>query len=212
MAGWSIGKHRLEVTVDVRAPFLTILLDEEKMHEQLIPTHLLGDYPLVVGKREVLLKRVRNLDVAQSEVWIDGVKVPPSADPIPRHKPPMDGECEVHPGGTGGYRELGALPVAKLACGVCRVGLCNTCVAVDGVRCASCFEQATTEMVREEREWRTHGPLIGVALGALVFIFGLVFEIPRMAGIGLAAIVLVGINVGIRYVKERREAKNQPSP
>ncbi|MDI1477137.1 hypothetical protein [Polyangium sp. y55x31] len=209
MVGWSIGKHRLEV--DVRAPFLTILLDEEKMLEHVIPTHLLGDYPLVVGKRKVVLRRVRNLDVARSEVWIDGVKVPPSEDPIPRRKPPKDGMCEVHPGGTAGYREPGAMPAAKLACGICRVGLCNTCVSVDGVRCKSCFDKATAEMVVAERDLRIKGPLLGVALGALVFIFGLAFDIPRMAGIGLAAIVLVGIRVGMGYWKEKQEAKNRPS-
>jgi hypothetical protein len=210
MAGWSIGKHWLQI--DVRPPFLTIFIDEEKTLENTIPTHLLGDYPLKIGKRQVLLKRVRNLDVARSEIWIDGVKVPPSEDPIPRRKPPKDGVCKVHPGGTAGYREPGVVAEAKLSCGVCRDPLCNTCVSVDGVRCKPCLEKATAEMVKAERELRIKGPLLGVALGVLVFIFGLALDIPRMAGIGLAAIVLVGIRVGGGYLKEKREAKNRPAP
>ncbi|HVK66968.1 MAG TPA: hypothetical protein VM694_20930 [Polyangium sp.] len=210
MAGWTIGKHWVQV--DVREPFLTIFVDEKKTLENTIPTNVLGDFPLKIGKRRVLLKRVRNLDVARSEIWIDDVKVPPSDDPIAWRKPPKDGVCKVHPGGTAGYRQPGAMPDAKLACGVCRDPLCDSCVAVDGVRCKACFDTATTAMVKAERALRIKGPLLGVALGALVFIFGLAFEIPRMAGIGLAAIVLVGINVGIGYAKERREAKNRPSP
>ncbi|MDI1443162.1 hypothetical protein [Polyangium sp. 6x1] len=210
MAGWSIGRHWVQV--DVRAPFLTIFVDEEKMLDNTIPTHLLGEYPLKIGKREVVLKRVRNLDVARSEIWIDGVKVPPSEDPIPRRKPPKDGICEAHPGGKAVYREPGAMPEAKLACGVCRAALCNRCVSVDAVRCKACFDKATAAMMQAERDLRIKGPLLGVALGVLVFIFGLAFEIPRMAGIGLAAIVLVGIRVGAGYWKEKQEAKNRPSP
>jgi len=210
MAGWSIGKHWLEI--DVRTPFLTILIDEAQTLQNTIPTHVLGEYPLKVGKRTVLLKRVRNLDVARSEVWIDGVKVPPSEDPIPRRKPPSDASCKVHPGGKGGYREPGKVTEAKLACGVCRDPLCNTCAAVDGVRCKPCFDKATAEMARAERELRVKGPMLGVALGVLVFIFGRALEIPRLAGIGLAAIVLVAIRVGIGYVQEKREVKNRPAP
>ncbi|MDI3284860.1 hypothetical protein [Polyangium sp. 15x6] len=210
MAGWSIGKHWVQV--DVREPFLTIFVDEERTRENEIPTHALGDFPLKIGKRGVLLRRVRNLDVARSEIWIDGVKVPPSEDPIPRRKPKKDTVCEVHPGGKGGYRDPGATAEAKRACGVCRVSLCDSCVAVDDVRCKACFETATTAMVKAERALRIKGPLLGVALGALVFVFGLALDIVRMAAIGLAAIALVGVRVGIGYAKERQEAKNRLPP
>ncbi|MDC3954493.1 hypothetical protein [Polyangium jinanense] len=210
MSGWSIGKHRVQV--DVREPFLTIFVDEEKTRENEIPTHELGDFPLKIGKRGVLLRRVRNLDVARSELWIDGVKVPPSEEPIPQRKPKKDTVCEVHPGGRGGYRDPGAAADAKLACGICRVPLCDSCVAVDGVRCKACFETASTAMVKAERALRIKGPLLGVALGLLLFIFGLALDSMRMAGAGLAAIALVGVRVGIGYAKERREAKNRLPP
>jgi len=209
--GWSIGKHR--VVVDVRAPFLTVFIDEEAQNElPPIPTNLLLDIPLVVGKRKVVLRRVRNLDVARSELWIDGVKVPPTEEEIPWRKPPKDAACKVHPGGKGGYRDPGAMPLAKLACGVCRDPLCRECVSVDGVRCKPCLEKAAAEMVKAERELRIKGPLLGIALGLLVFVFGAALSLPKMAGIGLACIGLVIIRVGYGYWQEKREAKPPPSP
>ncbi len=178
----------------------------------MIPTHLLADYPLKVGKRDVILRRVRNLDVARSEIWIEGVKVPPSEEPIPRRKPQKDAVCKVHPGGPGGYRSPGTAPEAKFACGICRDPLCNACTSVDGVRCKACFDRATAEMAKAERELRIKGPLLGLALGVLVLVFGFALDIPKMAGLGFSAIVLVVIRVGYGYWQEKREAKPPPLP
>jgi hypothetical protein len=200
--GWSIGKRR--VVVNVGAPFLAIYIDEELVPGITLPTKLLIDVPLKVGKRDVLLRRVRNLDVARSEIWIDGVKIPPTEEAIPWRKPPKDATCSVHPKGAGGYRDPGINPPAKLACGVCRAPLCGECVSVDGVRCKRCLESAAAEMVKIEREQRIKGPILGVALGLLVLVFGVALDIPKMASLGFGTIVLVVVRVGWGYRQERR--------
>lgn len=208
--GWSIGRNRVEV--DTRGPFLRILVDDEALSYAPIPTNLLGDYPLRIGKRDVVLRRVRNLDVARSEIWIDGVKVPPTEEMIPQRLSRKDATCKVHPKGPGGYRHPGIMPTAKYLCGVCRIPICKDCFSVDGVRCAACFEKATFEMVKAERALRIKGPLLGAALGGIVFIFGLALDVPKIAGGGLAAIALVVMLVGRGYWLEKQEAKERNAP
>jgi hypothetical protein len=95
--------------------------------------------------REVELVRFRVGNSAETELWVDGVRVPASeAAPIVGKSRP----CAAHDKRT------------KRSCPVCEAATCRRCAAVDGVRCQSCFDDAVTS----EEQQRKRGWLIGAGV------------------------------------------------
>jgi hypothetical protein len=208
--GWSVGKHHL--LVDSRGPFVLVSVDEVPLKGVVIPSRVLGDYPIKIGKRDVVLRRFRNLDVARTELWIDGIRVPPSEVMIPRRTPPKDAVCTLHPLPQSAYREQGVVLAAKIACGVCRAPICKECIAVDDVRCKPCFEKATVEMHKADRALRIKGVVAGLSVAVLLMIFGLALDAKPMFVAGAGALVLVVMLAVNGLWQEKREAALRRPP
>ena len=134
--GWTIGKYRVEVSENAASWLLLSIDDEPSM--TLGSARVLGDYPVRIGKRDAVVRRVRNLDVALTELWMDEIRVPHSPDSLIQKLAPKGTFCEgAHP---ESFRT--AAVSAKYRCPTCRKLLCAKHVAVDHVRCPACFEEA----------------------------------------------------------------------
>jgi hypothetical protein len=208
---WSIGRHRVQVEVAgmavvVRTDGVTALELDSKM---------LGTWSFDVGSRAVDLRRVRTLDVARSELWIDGIKVPPTPEPIARRRAPKDAHCEKHATRSEPtrsepvYRKPGLAPLAKIECGVCHAAICVEHRAVDNVRCTECFADAAAQLQREERAIRVKG--VGIALGLVLAIgvVGVVTDSPKIitCAVGAAFVGLFSVVGGL--LKERGILREQ---
>jgi hypothetical protein len=203
--GWTIGKYRVEVREN--GVVLTVSLDDEPPRV-LANARILGDYPLQIGKRDAVVRRVRNLDVARSELWIGDVCVPPSPDSLIQKLAPRGTFCEgAHP---ESFRTAAA--PATYLCPTCRKLLCKRHVAIDRVRCPACFEEAGHAAALELRRIRIKGPLLGVGIGAVVALLGAGLGVPQMFGLGAGAMVLVVIKVTSGYLRERKEARLLKAP
>jgi len=164
--GWSIEKHRVEL--EINALVLTVQVDRVSPAAVSTRSNLLGAWSIPVGERSVILRRVRSLDVARNELWVDGVKIPPSTAPIPWIAARVGAPCKVHPS----IAASSLVPAATIECGACRTPVCPTCCAVDGVRCRECFTRADEEMRKQDRANRLKGPLITVALIGALALYG----------------------------------------
>lgn len=206
IAAWTVGNHRVEVRGD--GTQVRVMVDDV---DQQLPIHArwLGEWPLHVGKRDVQLVRVRNLDVARSELWISGVRVPPSEIRIPRRKATEGSTCERHVDTGGGAYRSASAPAARITCGVCGLALCRQCIAVDGVRCAVCFEAATRTMEKRQRELRVMAPAFGAALGVLMVLAGLAARVPKVATAGAGLVGLTVFLVARGLWRERVEARER---
>lgn len=201
--GWTVGKYRVEVSENA-AGWLLMSIDDEPP-TILGAARVLGDYPVRIGKRDGIIRRVRNLDVARTELWLDGACVPHSPDSLIQKLAPKGTFCEgAHP---ESFRTASA--PAKYRCPTCRKLLCAKHVAVDRVRCAACFEEAGRADARVLKEMRTRGPLLGVGIGIFTALLGAGLGIGQLVGIGAAATALVGIKVGSGYLQERKEARRR---
>jgi hypothetical protein len=206
IAAWSVGKHRIEVSS--AGELVRVLVDDVDQRLAIHP-RLLGEWPLRVGKRNVQLVRVRNFDVARTELWVDGQRVPPAELSIPWQKAPDQATCERH--GSIGSESHGAAspPLARVTCGVCDRSVCRDCLSVDGVRCQVCFDEAVRAMEKQLRGQRLLWPLVGVALGVLMAAFGLAESAPRLVTAGGSLTVLtIGLVVYGLY-RERVEARKR---
>lgn len=200
--GWTIGKYRVELRATV--DWLSVSIDDEPF-KPFAHARVLGDFPLRIGKRDAIIRRVRNLDVARSELWIDDVCVPHSPDSLIQKLAPKGTLCEgTHP---ESFRTAAA--PAKYLCPTCRKLLCAKHVAVDRVRCPACFEEAGRADALEIQQMRVKGPILGVGIGIFTALIGAGLGIGQLVGIGAAATVLVGIKVGSGYLQERKEARRR---
>ena len=202
--GWSIGKHRVEV--EILARLMTVRVDGASPPVLALRSNLLGTWPLTVGKRVVELRRVRSIDVARSELWMDGVKVPNSLEPIPWRRAAADARCKCHPLSAASYRSPGLAPVAKIECGVCLAPVCPDCRAVDGVRCKECFDAAVEQMRRTEMAARIKGPIIAIVLISFIALYGWVAASPKALECAAGATALVAFLMINGLIRERREA------
>ena len=202
---WSIGKHR--VKLEITGYILTVRLDEDAEPVLALRSNLLGTWPFRVGDRVVELRRVRNLDVARNDLWVNGVKVPPSAQPIAWREPPVDARCKPHPMNDESYRSSALATTAILECGVCGAPVCADCSAADGVRCKGCFERAAQELRKRERASRIMGPIAAVALTLLVGIVGLVARSPKVFACATGMAGLIGFLMIRGLWRERIEAR-----
>ncbi len=202
--GWTIGKYRIELKATV--DWLSMSIDDEPF-KPFAHARVLGDFPLRIGKRDAIIRRLRNLDVARSELWLDGVCVPESPDSLIQKLAPKDTLCEgVHP---ESFRTAAA--PAKYLCPTCRKLLCAKHIAVDRVRCPACFEAAGRADALALRQLRTRGPLLGAGLGIGTALLGAALDIDKLVGIGAAATVLVLVKVTMGYFQERKEARRRDS-
>ena len=200
--GWTIGKHRIEVVAG--ASLITVSVDDAPPRPLAVAKQL-GDFPLRIGKRDAIIRRVRNLDVARSELWIGDVCVPPSPDWLVQKLAPAGALCEgPHP---ESFRSAAA--PAKYRCPTCRKLLCATHVAVDRVRCLACSEEASRTAALELQGSRRLGPLLGLGLGVFIAIVGVAVDVPSMLALGIMTVVVVFLNVTFGYLAERKEARTR---
>ena len=93
--GWMIGKYRVEVKAT--GDLVSVSIDDEPF-KPIVHARILGDFPLRIGKRDAVVRRVRNLDWARTELWIDDVCVPASPDSLVQKLAPGGALCEgAHP-------------------------------------------------------------------------------------------------------------------
>ncbi len=200
--GWTIGKYRIELKATV--DWLSLSIDDEPF-KPFAHARILGDFPLRIGKRDAIIRRLRNLDVARSELWLDGVRVPESPDSLIQKLAPKGALCEgAHP---ESFRTASA--PAKYLCPTCRKVLCAKHIAVDRVRCPACFEAAERADALALKQLRTRGPLLGAGLRIFTALLGAGLGIGQMVGIGMAATALVLVKVTTGYFQERKEARRR---
>ena len=200
---WSIDEHRIVASLD--AMFVTVTVDGGKPVVA-VNNRFLGEWPIAIGSREMVFKRVRNIDVARSELWAGNEKIPPSEFSIPRRAAPAESRCAVHPTVSESYREAGA-PSAVAACGECRSPLCAGCLAPDGVRCRPCFDRASQALVKSEQALRRIGYIAAYVLSLVILAVGVVGRLGRVAGIGASCIVLTTFLLVRGLLAERRERR-----
>jgi hypothetical protein len=193
--GWTIDEHRVEI--DITASVLTARVDGAQALS--IRSNLLGSWSIRVGDREVELRRVRSFDVAVNQLWVDGVKVPHSAEPLQRIAATPDARCKVN-----------RSDVATIECSACRAPVCSACRAVDGVRCRECFTRAVDELRRHDRANRIKGLVVSVALIAAVALAGKVSHNVVLLECAAGATVLFGFLVVRGLIRERSEAHTIP--
>lgn len=199
--GWSIDERRVEL--EINALVLTVRVDGANPPALAMRSNLLGMWPIQVGDRVATLRRVRSIDVARNELWVDGVKVPHSPQTIPRTSVKGGVPCKIHPG---------LAPPATVACGVCHAPVCAACCAVDGVRCRECFARAVEEPSKQDRANRIKGPVISAVLIAGTWLVALatharvLFELAGGATVLLAFLLVRGL------IGERLEARKIPEP
>jgi hypothetical protein len=186
------------VDLEVNATIFTVKVDGAAPPVITRSSKLLGVWPFEVGDRVATLRRVRTIDVARNELWVDGVKVPHTDQAVAPKKPAAEARCKAH---------RGAAPPAVLACGVCSTPLCAACIAVDDVRCLGCFEDAAEKLRKEERAKQLFGLIAAVVLIAAIALFGFAAE-SRQAlkcAIGMTALLIVLLINGA--VRGRLEAR-----
>jgi hypothetical protein len=206
--GWSIGTHRVDLVVDAR--IFAVKVDGEAPPAVEQRSNLLGVWPFRVGDRVATLRRVRTIDVARNELWIDGVRVPHSVQPIPRKEAPPGASCKSHRGAAA-YR--GA--TAEVACGVCGTPLCAACTAVDGVRCAACFDGAAEKLRKDDRAKQMLGIVATITLIAAVALVGFVAESPKVlsCAVGMTGLlVFLLIHGAVRGRLEARAVAVRAAP
>jgi hypothetical protein len=184
------------VLLEINALLLFVRVDEASKPVLALRSNLLGTWPFPVGKRVVELRRVRSLDVARNELWVNGVKVPHSREAIPWRKASVDARCKLHP-----------MSVATIECGVCSGPACADCRAVDGVRCTGCFERAVEELRKEDRSKRLKGLILSGVLIFAIALYGLVAESRKALTCALGATVLFAFLVIHGTIRERMEAR-----
>lgn len=201
--GWTIGKYRVEVSENA-ASWLLLSIDDEPP-VTLGSARILGDYPVRIGKRDGIIRRVRNLDAARTELWMDGVCVPHSLDSLIQKLASKGTFCEgAHP---ESFRTASA--PAKYRCPTCRKLLCAKHVAVDRVRCPACFEEAGRHDAQEIQQVRTGTLRFGAAIGIFTALLGAGLGSGQLVAIGAAAALLVWIKAGLGYLQERKEARRR---
>jgi len=203
---WTIENHRVDL--DIHAPILTVRVDGATPPALSMRSNFLGTWPIQVGGRVATLRRVRSIDVARNELWVDGVKIPPTPERIVVTFPKSGARCKVHPP-SGGSRPA---PTAAIECGICHSAACDECRAVDGVRCHYCFARAVEELRRRDRANRVMGPLLGVVLIAAVAFVAVAAHsrVFLRCAVGLTALLLFLMIRGL--IGERLEASKVPEP
>jgi hypothetical protein len=165
-----------------------------------MPNTTLGEWTLTLAGRRALLRRVRRIDTAVCELWIDGVLIPPTRGDARRGLPPKGASCPMH-GTNERYRDA-AVP-ARVACASCDAPRCLDCLAIDGARCIDCFARATKELA-EARSTSNKNVLIAVGAIALVTgVLGAVLHADRLVG-GAGAIFFL---TAFRVWDNKRRAK-----
>jgi hypothetical protein len=199
--GWSIDKRRVEL--EINALVLTVRVDGANPPALAMRSNLLGMWPIQVGDRGTTLRRVRSIDVARNELWVDGVKVPHSPQSM-RWTPAKAGApCKIHPG---------LAPAATIECGVCHAPVCAECCAVDGVRCRECFARAVEELRKQDRANRIKGPVISAVVIAAVWIVGLAAHVRVLLELAGGATALLAFLLIRGLIGERLEARKIPEP
>ena len=193
--GWSIGKHRVDL--EVNAGIFTVKVDGAGPPVVRQRSNLLGVWPFQVGDRVATLRRVRTIDVARNELWVDGVKVPHSAQPIPYRKAAPGTSCKPH---------AGVAPPAEIACGVCGTPLCAACT-IDGVRCAPCFDGAAEKLRREDRAKQVFGIVASIVLIVAIALFGFAADSRRALQCTFGMTVLLVFLLINGLVRGRLEAR-----
>lgn len=157
-----------------------------------VPGNLLAIYVIPWRGRAVELRRTRNLDVAKSELWVDGLLCPPGED--------RAGEVK------DGARCAGHGKAASGACAMCGVAMCLRCAAPDGCRCRACFDEAAdrAKTVSKRRRWL--GAAFGIGMGLVMFALGLRYDGPLLGKAGAGVLVLTLMLVGTGIYRERKEA------
>ncbi len=203
---WTIGKSRVEEKY--RGGLFSIVIDDEPP-KPIADARLLGEFPIRIGKIEAKLRRVRNLDVARSELWIGDHRIPHSENTLAQLRAAKGSLCEGHAAGTPrtAYRSSDRDVPAKYECPLCSRLFCRECIAADRVRCVACFEAAARDDERTIASLRRKGPLIGVGIGAVIASLGAAFESTRVVGLGAATVAFVLVRVGFGYRSEKLEQK-----
>jgi hypothetical protein len=166
-------------------------------------SNLLGLWPFQVGDRVATLRRVRTIDVARNELWVDGVRVPHSAEPIRWKKAAPGLSCEAH---------RGVAPPAEISCGVCGSALCAGCTAVDGVRCGDCFRDAVERLRQDDRRKQVFGLVGTIALITTVTFVGLTVQSDKVLECAAGMTVLLVFLLVNGVVRGRMEAASVPVP
>lgn len=204
--GWTIDEHRVEI--EINAMVLTARVDRAPTPALSIRSNLIGSWPIAVGERMVELRRIRSFDVAVNQLWVDGVKVPPTPNALSRITAKADVRCKIHSSSTGSD----AVPAATIECSVCGAPVCSACCAVDGVRCRECFARAVEELRRQDHANRIKGPVISIVLiGALALVGWVSHQLVFLECAG-GATFLFGLLLIRGLVRERSDTRSLPPP
>jgi hypothetical protein len=142
--------------IRIKPGALNSKLDVDDVAQAPFPNTAEARFGIPWKKRNVEFVRFRVGNSVESELWIDGVLVPPADEGPSLSKEPET--CKPH------------AKRSKRRCPGCDEYVCPRCRAVDGVRCSACFDKAG----REEQEGRRRGWFIGAAV-MLVMALGLFY-------------------------------------
>jgi hypothetical protein len=182
-----------EVVVVDRAG-LGITLKAPDQADLRVPPRTLGEWPVRLAGRSVVLRVVRNLDAVRFQLWSDGCLVPRGKLSRPRQPPPRGAMCGEHPAAA-----------AVCACARCGRALCAPC-APEGIHCRTCLAALAAEEVAHVRRLRRLGFFGGLAVSLAVLAMGVVLSSPRVVRAGLKACLLTGVLAVVGLIAERRDA------
>jgi len=186
---WCVDRHVIEAKFHLGA----LLIRINDIHVASIAPKVLAHFSIPWFGRSVEIRRVRNLDVVSTELWVTGRLCGFNTRP----PTPWLGDatsCEVH-----------NKPFV-LTCATCQTqGLCEGCLELDGCRCSACFEESA-QLFRTHTQRVRRWSMIGCTLaGVLPFLAGHFAgaEIVVQMGIGVVVLTLITAFTGPK--KERAE-------
>ncbi len=153
-----------------------------------------GKYRIPWKKRDVDLVRWRVGNSVETELWVDGQRVPPAE--IGSQRVAAE-KCEAH------------AQVTKRACSVCDIHVCRRCCSVDGVRCQACFDAAD----RAEHVGRRRGWLLGAAFLVLVAVGAYAYGVSTQnsgAGKLVGVFFAGGLYMTYNALRKRRTPEGVP--
>jgi hypothetical protein len=205
LKGWTVGEQRIDLLPKPGA----ILVRVDGAPVLAVPEHVSAEWTLPLARRTAKFRRLPYLDVATSELWIDGAQIPPSSESFRRGLPEEGASCPQHDSATA-YRD-GSVP-ARATCGDCDAPRCLDCLAVDDARCADCFALASKTLAQK---MTAKGAILFSSIAAAVLvIIGLLTGSSRIVGGGGALLggMMVKILIGQRRARKATDTLAQMPP
>lgn len=199
---WTIGKHHIKLKVTSEGNSVSI---DREPFKKIASIHAVGDFPLRIGERDGIIRLLRKHGLDRSELWLDGVCVPSSSDALVQKRARMSTLCAAaHP------EDFRTAPApAKYLCGTCSKPICAEHIAVDDVRCPTCFEAAVRADARAFGQHRDRDMAFGAGVGIVVTLGAAVAGNSTFIAIGLATTAIVTVQRAIIYLQERKEARRR---